>query len=453
MDWSKHQSRMPIIEEKADYPLEQAIEDYALWNESINPHRAGIIFDRYVADIRKSQQNLNDSLYWYIQNCMEIIEDSFKEYRERESLHYPLHVLLMVIMIAKQYGCQNAQDIADFYNIHYLELFITLPEVPSFKSPISATTIRTAMMLVTPEDTEKFFEEYFTKIKIHIREQIKYDDENFYDRNDDIADTVSFDGQEMKDTYRRGQSSRKCKDGIITQLYNSSQRTPLACAISSEKNHERKDVLSLIEDASIVGKVVMCDKLNTTADVSSKISKVQAYYLLPLSNTNGNKELHSHLEGIFNREHKKAVIYSETKIEKEALDKSQKGKKPNHGRKDFTDIEVLPAEPYLDERIKIPHEGVTVLVKKTKTTVNILNNEETGKTVKVTYYISSIPFDEDYTIRQVRACFQDYWQIEDNHSVLDDETLFNQDNVQACNKNTIHNTAVLTKISYPILSY
>lgn len=359
----------------------------------------------------------------------------------------------MVIMIAKQNGCQNAQDIADFYNIHYLELFITLPEVPSFKSPISATTIRTAMMLVTPEDTEKFFEEYFTKIKIHIREQIKYDDENFYDRNDDIADTVSFDGQEMKDTYRRGQSSRKCKDGIITQLYNSSQRTPLACAISSEKNHERKDVLSLIEDASIVGKVVMCDKLNTTADVSSKISKVQAYYLLPLSNTNGNKELHSHLEGIFNREHKKAVIYSETKIEKEALDKSQKGKKPNHGRKDFTDIEVLPAEPYLDERIKIPHEGVTVLVKKTKTTVNILNNEETGKTVKVTYYISSIPFDEDYTIRQVRACFQDYWQIEDNHSVLDDETLFNQDNVQACNKNTIHNTAVLNKISYPILSY
>lgn len=51
------------------------------------------------------------------------------------------------------------------------------------------------MMLVTSEDTEKFFEEYFTKIKIHIREQIKYDDENFYDRNDDIADTVSFDGQ------------------------------------------------------------------------------------------------------------------------------------------------------------------------------------------------------------------------------------------------------------------
>lgn len=141
----------------------------------------------------------------------------------------------MVIMIAKQYGCQNAQNIADFYNIHYLELFISIPNVPSFKSPISATTIRTAMMLVTPEDTEKFFEEYFTKIKIHIREQIKYYDENFYDRKDDIADTVSFDGQEIKETYRRGQSSRKCKGGIITQLHNSTQRTPLAYAIFISK--------------------------------------------------------------------------------------------------------------------------------------------------------------------------------------------------------------------------
>lgn len=42
---------------------------------------------------------------------------------------------------------------------------------------MSAITIRTAMTLVTPEDTEKFFVEHFTREKIHIREQIKYDDE------------------------------------------------------------------------------------------------------------------------------------------------------------------------------------------------------------------------------------------------------------------------------------
>lgn len=154
----------------------------------------------------------------------------------------------------------------------------------------------------------------------------------------------------------------------------------------------------------------MCDKLNTTAEVSSKINKVQAYYLLPMSDTNGNKELHSHIEGIFNREHKKAVRYSETELEAKALKQSpSKGKKANHGRKEFTDIELLPAKPYLDERIHNPHEGVTALVRKTKTTVKVLN-EEISKTVKVTYYISSI-FDEDYSIRQDRACFQNYWRL------------------------------------------
>lgn len=72
----------------------------------------------------------------------------------------------------------------------------------------------------------------------------------------------------------------------------------------------------------------MCDKLNTTADVSSKINKVQTYYLLPISDTNGNKELHSHIEGIFNREHKKAVRYSETELEEVALKQSpSKGKR------------------------------------------------------------------------------------------------------------------------------
>ena len=65
-----------------------------------------------------------------------------------------------------------------------------------------------------------------------------------------------------------------------------------------------------------------------------------------MSATNGNKELHSHIEGIFNREHKKAVRNSETELEAEALKQSpSKGKKANHGRKEFSDIELLNAKP------------------------------------------------------------------------------------------------------------
>lgn len=122
---------------------------------------------------------------------------------------------------------------------------------------LSATTIRTAMQLISPEEVEKFFEEHFTKVKHFIKEQIKYGDAPYCDRQDDIVDTMSFDGQEMKKTYRKGDSKRRHKGGIVTQLYNSTQRTALACAISEAKNHERADVIPLIGKVDVSGHVVM----------------------------------------------------------------------------------------------------------------------------------------------------------------------------------------------------
>lgn len=41
MDWSKHQSRMSISREKATCTLEQAITDYAPWNEVFNLSQNG----------------------------------------------------------------------------------------------------------------------------------------------------------------------------------------------------------------------------------------------------------------------------------------------------------------------------------------------------------------------------------------------------------------------------
>lgn len=41
-----------------------------------------------------------------------------------------------------------------------------------------------------------------------------------------------------------------------------------------------------------------------------------------MSDTNSNKDFHSHIEYIFNREHKKAVRYSETELEAEVLKQS-----------------------------------------------------------------------------------------------------------------------------------
>jgi len=457
-DWKKFQSRMSIAEEAPAYTLEQAIADYSKWSHLFKGNIGAGGYKKYLADIRYFNEEVSPTLSHHIQEIITQILCSYSEYRNKYRIHYPLYLLMMTVIIARNYGNTDAESIADFYNEHYLELFITFPEVPCFIAPMSASTIRTAMRMISADECESFFEKYFTKIKILIQDQVKYDEENFCERGNDIADTIAFDGQEMKETFRRGETSRRHKGGIVTQLFNSTQRTALACAITPEKNNEKSDVIPLIGRVNICGQVVMCDKLNSTPEVSSAVNDAEAYYLLPLGDNNGNKELHSHLEGIFNRNHKKAIKYSETELDEKSRKKAEimgtefRKKKAIHGRREYLDIELLPAT-YLDPRIKNPHQGVSVLVKKTKTVVTVRNHADISETRNETYYISSIPYDEDYSIRQVTACFQDYWQIEENHSVLDDECILNQDNLQACNSNTIYNTAILNKICMPLISY
>ena len=163
----------------------------------------------------------------------------------------------------------------------------------------------------------------------------------------------------MKENYRKGDSNRRHKGGIVTQLYNSTQRTALACAISEAKNQEREDVIPLIGKVDVSGQVVMCDKLNSSPQVSEAVKKAGAYYLLPLGDNCGNKALNTHLKELFVREHKHTIRYSETEIDKKARREAELHcreyieKKANHGRREFLDIEILPAAPYLDLNVKI----------------------------------------------------------------------------------------------------
>ena len=211
------------------------------------------------------------------------------------------------------------------------------------------------MSMLTPEQISRFFEENFTKIKITIEEQVLYHKESIESRPEGIKDTLGFDGQEMKGTYRRGESKRKCKGGIVTQLYNCTQRVPLGFEISSKKNHERDDILSTI---TIDKMALMCDDLNSQEAVFNAVIKANGIYMFPLGK-NGNKELLIHVEAIFSRQHKDVQTWFSKKP-------TEKQNKRDHGRYDFTKIEILPAEPYLAPRINTKHKNVRTLIKYTK---------------------------------------------------------------------------------------
>ena len=124
----------------------------------------------------------------------------------------------------------------------------------------------------------------------------------------------------------------------------------------------------------------------------------------------------------------------------------------NHGRIDEWHFEVLPAEKYLDKRIKNDHANLKTLVKYTHIRTPMRNGEALENTTTERYYISSLPFDET-VVFQVKYSILDYWFIEAHHGILDNPRVFNQDDLQACNDNTIANNAGLNKMCLDFVSY
>ena len=441
MDWSLHRSRIAISlsdEYPRDYSIEDAIADYTRINIATT-HAQTLVYENYLRYIRELSVSVDNSCLGFIRDCGNVIDEMFNDYRNEYRARLSLKNIILIIMLAKIYGCNDASEIADFYNEHYLELFILLPRLPKFTRGISSCTFAVALRMLNATELKKFFEQYFAKIKILIDAQIQYNSEVYRERDQEVLDTVAFDGQELKSTFRRGESSRRRKGGIITQLFNSTQRVALGFEISELKNHEKDDVLSIMERVDLSGTVVMCDALNSQRAVSEQATASHAYYMLPLAN-NGNKELRIHVEAIFNRNHKKTEkVHTQTA-------------KPTHGRQECLDVEVLPAAPYLDERIHNQHQNVQVLVKKSKTTDYIIDGEVIKQTSDTTYYVASFPYAKGYSLKQAQACIEDYWQIETNHSFLDNPLFLDQDNLQACSPETISNTAAFNKLACNVVA-
>ena len=441
MDWSSHQSRIAISlsdEYPRDYDLESAIADYTKCT-TITTHVQKLSHENYLRFIREMAVSVDNSCLGFIRDCGNAIDELFNDYCDEYRAKLSLKCLILIMMLAKVYGCRDACEIADFYNDHYLELFILLPRLPRYTRKISSCTFAVALRMLNAEELKKFFEQYFAKIKILIDAQTQYNSEIYRERDQELLDTVAFDGQELKASFRRGESSRRRKGGIITQLFKATHHVALGFEISELKNHEKDDVLSIMERVDLSGTVVMCDALNSQGAVSDKATASPAYYMLPLAD-NGNKELRIHVEAIFNRNHRKAEkAHTETA-------------KPTHGRQERLDIEVLPAAPYLDERIHNQHQNVQVLVKKSKATAYIIEGEVIKRSSDTTYYVASFPYADGYSLKQAQACIEDYWQVETNHGFLDNPLFLAQDNLQACSPETISNTVAFNKLACNVVS-
>lgn len=380
---------------------------------------------------------IGGTLSGVIATTMAAIRECFIDKRDPHKITYPLDIIVITILLAKLCGCNTAKEISKFFKLKNLQLQLIVPGMPSVEHGLSPSTINTVIAMLKYEEIDKFFTEYFSAVKITLQELFTYDDEKYKKDRNNVKDTLAFDGQEIRASFRRGIASRRAKGGNVVTLYNCTQRTPIKFMNAQKKNNETACFLKLAARTEIKGSVVMSDALNAASCVTSKIRECGADYLMPIKSYRGNKELLNHVEAIFNREHKNTIKHISTS--------------KNHGRIEESIFEVLNAQKYLDKRIKNPHQDLNTIIKYTKKVDSIINGVVVNQTINVRYYISSLAFNED-TVHQVASSICDYWFIEQAHNLYDSK-VFNQDRIEACNENTIDTHVGFNKICHNIMSF
>lgn len=392
----------------------------------------GVFPLRVLRDARATYQSLCNDDIVLIHAVLEAISSRIQDLRSPGRVIYPMHIVLMVMLMARCRNLKTSAEIANFYNGYNLELQLLLPGMPSPSNFISEATIKNVRSLVSEKESNRIFKELFGAIHLVTDELVTFNDAKYKDGREGLHKTVAFDGQEMKSSFVKGSKSRNKKGAIVVTVFDCSSRTAIDFKNTAAKNRERDAFIQMAQTIDLRGVVVMCDALNSTAKVTNCVTERGGYYLMPLKKNGGNKELRNHIEAIFNREHKKTIKKTDAF--------------KDHGRIEELSFEILPAEEYIDTRIKNPHKNIRTLVKYTKTT-------DLGST-EIRYYISSIPFEagkDGLTIRQVRASILDYWFIESYHNVLDTSKLA-QDRFQGCVPETLSLEASLNKIALNIIT-
>ena len=139
--------------------------------------------------------------------CLKDIRDALTDKRSETKIIYPLDVVVTVILLARLCGNLTAAEVVKFYRERNLELQYLIPGMPRPRYRLSESTVNCVMRMFSPEEINKLLESYFSAVKTTLCEMIKAGEQRERPEHAD-KETVSFDGQEIVSSYRKGENSR-----------------------------------------------------------------------------------------------------------------------------------------------------------------------------------------------------------------------------------------------------
>lgn len=352
----------------------------------------------------------------------------FVDAREEMCVIYPAEVVGLVCFLSLMSGIRSLSGIREYWIVNHPILYLLIPNMPHPKHLISIETVRTILKLLPPEEMQEMFGKYFSVLEHQEMPQ---------ELKEQMRQTIAFDGQEVRASYREGEYSRKKKGGIVVSAYSCEDKRVLGFDLCTTKGTEHQAISSLIPSLYVHDNAIFCaDAINTRKAVIEVLNERNFEYLLPVKNN--RKVLHDAMELAFQRAHQSEQLqYSSTKEQS--------------GRIQTSTITIIPA-PFLPDSDDFLHR-VKTLVRYETTTQRVLKSniaQAPQITTKTKDYICSLDFSQK-SLEQIAHSIEVYWSIEVHHNTLD--TVFMQDALNIKDENHLGARVGYNKMVYNVMSY
>ena len=357
-----------------------------------------------------------------------------RDKRNKHYVIYPVDVVLMVVMLAKLCGYNNCAEYAQFWFDANPYLQCLVPCMPGPCHMISRETIATCLKLVPDDGYENIFNEMFAKVKIELKDLLspykkKPEDFNF-------RPTIGGDGQELRASYRKGETSRRKKGAHAIVIYDCDNRVVLGFTKVDRKNHEIDGFMHIMQQISLPEDgIFYADALNTRKKFIDFLNGRNLDWLFAIKGQKSTKLMYEAI-----KEH----------FESGAKSKFKKVLKPNleAGRIEERTVEAFPAS---ELGIENDFTAKTVIKVVKHTTYKTNGAEKPKRPTTVTrYYISSLECTKE-NFEQIIHSILSRWFYESHHNTIDNVLL--QDKQAVCNEDHLAAIIGLNKFAFNVLSF
>ena len=394
-------------------------------------------FDSYMKYVSRAKE---DAEYFLARSpltfaIMALRQDIARRYfqhdkREPDSVIYTSDVVLMVVIWSSLCGNKDCKEHAQFWFKYNPLLQHIIPGMPSPKWMISPETIRFFLKMISDNEFSSMFRQYFGDIKIKAKELL----ENIKKSLDDELESLDIkyrhiiggDGQELRSSFRRGESNRKKKGAHRVSIFDCDCRNVINYTLVKYKNNESQAFMSMLKDVHISNDAIFyADALNARGELIDFLNSRKLDWIFAIKNNYGNK----------------AGVTSISNYLKEHGDDGEhfhyEFNKKESSRIETRKYDIFPSHSLEPSQLGGLHSNTRTLIRVSKVTEEHLRDDKKSSvqrksSVSELYFISSLEYTET-NCKQIVHSLKSRWLFETQHNILD--TVLLQDNQHCCDDN------------------